>query len=99
MMIQGKSECIVCFRFRSNAAKKQPYRDFERFADAQESFNRNDFLSALDLSQVLGIQVSPFRKPFLSQMRPLAISANCITDQLAMTQDRLPLSFVAPHDQ
>ena len=66
-------------------------RRSQRLGNPQEGLDGNDFLSALDFSQVFGIEFGFFGQRFLGEMIPPPVKANRIANHPPMSQDDFPL--------
>ena len=82
---------------KSNIAEELANGGFYCLGNPQQSLNGDDFFSALNFPQVLGVQVSPFRQFLLGKPGFLAIKTYGLSDKLSVPQNRLSLSLGFGH--
>ena len=82
---------------KSNVAEELANGGFYCLGNPQQSLNGDDFFSALNFPQVLGVQVSPFRQFLLGKPGFLAIKTYGLSDKLSVPQNRLSLSLGFGH--
>ncbi len=73
----------------SKPAKKIPNGDFNCFCDAQQGFNGNNFLSALNLADIFGVQIHGLSQRLLSETSFFAIQPNGLADSFPVPKNRL----------
>ena len=81
----------------SQTRKEGSYWLLQGFGNPEQSFNGDDFFSALDFSEVFGIQVNKFSQLLLGQFGLLSAQPNCLTDDVAVIKMILNLSLVQAH--
>jgi hypothetical protein len=81
-----------------NLPEKLAYGNLDRFGNTEQGLDGNDFLPALYLAQVFGIEVRLLSQFLLREPGPLAITPDRFSQKLAMPKDRFSFPFAVRHN-